>query len=78
VPDDRAVSYSIRPTSRNAFGSNLPSCGQSPDVGTVCPFPKRKKAKPLTFSEAAGSGNLANQRFHLPQQISLATVVCRF
>ena len=28
--------------------------------------------------EAAGSGNLASQQFHLPQQISLATVVCRF
>jgi hypothetical protein len=27
--------------------------------------------------EAAGSGNLASQQFHLPQQISLATVVRR-
>jgi hypothetical protein len=30
------------------------------------------------FFGAAGSGNLASQQFHLPQQISLATVVCRF
>jgi hypothetical protein len=28
--------------------------------------------------EAAGSGNLASQQFHVLQQISLATVVCRF
>jgi hypothetical protein len=48
-------------------------------VGTVCPFPKSKKAKLLTvFLAAAGSGNLASQQFHLPQQISLATVVYRF
>jgi len=30
------------------------------------------------FFEAAGSGSLASQPFHLPQQISLATVVCWF
>ena len=30
------------------------------------------------FFEAAGSGNLASQQFHLPQQISLVTVVCLF
>jgi hypothetical protein len=30
------------------------------------------------FFEAAGSGNLASQQFHLSQQISLATVVSRF
>lgn len=30
------------------------------------------------FFEAAGSCNLASQQFHLPQQTSLATVVCRF
>jgi len=30
------------------------------------------------FFEAAGSGNLASQQFYLPQQISLATAVCRF
>jgi hypothetical protein len=30
------------------------------------------------FFEAAGSGNLASQQFHLPQQISLATFVSRF
>jgi hypothetical protein len=28
--------------------------------------------------EAAGSGNLASQQFHLPEQISLASVVCGF
>jgi hypothetical protein len=28
--------------------------------------------------EATSSGNLASQQFHLPQQISLATVVSRF
>jgi len=42
-------------------------------------FPKSKKAKLLTaFFEAAGSGNLASRQFLLAQQISLATVVCRF
>jgi len=30
------------------------------------------------FFEAAGGGNLASQQFHLPQQISLATTLCRF
>jgi hypothetical protein len=39
---------------------------------------KQEGQAPNYFFEAAGSGNLASQKFQLPQQISLATVVCRF
>jgi len=42
-------------------------------------FSKKQEGQAANcFFEAAGSGNLANQQFHLPQKISLATVVCRF
>jgi len=42
------------------------------------PFSKEQEGKAANcFFEAAGSGNLASQQFHLPQQISLAIVVCR-
>jgi hypothetical protein len=43
------------------------------------PFSKEHEGKAANcLFEAAGSGNLASQQFHLPQQIGLATVVCRF
>ena len=39
-------------------------------------FSKKQEGQAVNcFFEAAGSGNLASQQFHLPQQISLATVV---
>jgi hypothetical protein len=56
------VSYSNQQILRNAFGWNLPSCGQSPDVGTVWPFPKSKKAK-VTIFEVTGSSNLPKPTF---------------
>jgi hypothetical protein len=42
------VSYSNQQRLQNAFGEKAPQCGQSRDVGTVCPFPRSKKAKLLT------------------------------
>jgi hypothetical protein len=42
-------------------------------------FSKKQEGQAANcFFEAAVSGNLASQQFQLPQQISLATVVCRF
>jgi hypothetical protein len=42
-------------------------------------FSKKQEGQAANgFFEAAGSGNLASQQFHLPQQISLATFVSRF
>jgi len=47
-------------------GHGMSSSKEHEGQAANCPF------------EEAGSGNLASQQFHLPQQISLATVVCRF
>jgi hypothetical protein len=47
-------------------------------VGTYVLSKKRYGQAANYFFEAAGSGNLASQQFHLPQQISLATFVSRF
>ena len=50
-----------------------------PRCGHGMSFSKKQEGQAANcFFEAAGSGNLASQQFHLPQQISLATVVCRF
>ena len=50
-----------------------------PRSGQGMSFAKKQEGQAANcFFEAAGSGNLASQQFHLPQQTSLATVVCRF
>jgi hypothetical protein len=50
-----------------------------PRCGHGMSFSKEQEGQAANyFFEAAGSGNLASQQFHLPQQISLATAVCRF
>jgi hypothetical protein len=42
-------------------------------------FSKEHESKAANcLFEAADSANLASQQIHLPQPISLATVVCRF
>jgi hypothetical protein len=43
------------------------------------PFSEKQEGQAVNcFFEAAGSGNLASQQFHLSKQISFATVVRRF
>jgi len=50
-----------------------------PRSGQGMSFAKKQEGQAANcFFEAAGSGNLASQQFHLPQQTSLATVVSRF
>src|SRR5580704_10270077 len=50
-----------------------PRCGHSMS------FSKKQEGQAANcFFETAGSGNLASQQFHLPQQTTLATVVSRF
>jgi hypothetical protein len=42
-------------------------------------FSKKQEGQAANcFFEAIDSGDLTSQEFHLLQQISLATVVCRF
>jgi hypothetical protein len=50
-----------------------------PRCGHGMSFSKEQEGQAANcLFEAAGIGNLASQQFHLPQQISLAIVVCRF
>jgi hypothetical protein len=50
-----------------------------PRCGHGVAFSKKHEGKAANcLFEAAGSGNLASRQFQLPQQISLATAVCRF
>ena len=55
-----------------------PHAGKAPMWARCSLFHKEEGQAANCFFEATGSGNLASQQFHLPQQISLATVVCRF
>jgi hypothetical protein len=55
-----------------------PNAGKAAMWAGYVLFQKARRPNCQLFFEAAGSGNLASQQFHLPQQISLATVVCRF
>jgi hypothetical protein len=55
-----------------------PHAGEAPMWARYVIFKKRHGQAANYFFETAGSGNLAGQQFHLPQQISVATVVCRF
>jgi len=50
-----------------------------PRCGHGMSFSKKQEGQAANcFFETAGSGNLASQQFHLPQQTTLATVVSRF
>jgi hypothetical protein len=55
-----------------------PNAGKAAMWARYVLFQKAKGQAANCFFEAAGSGNLASQQFQLPQQTSLATVVCRF
>jgi hypothetical protein len=73
------VSYSNQTEIAECIWTKGAPMRAKPRCGHGMSFSKKQEGQATNcFFEAAGSGNLAIQQFHLPQQISLATVVCGF